>query len=545
MDPHEALEQYFGLEEFRPGQLAVIQDVLSGRNVLCVMPTGAGKSLCFQLPAILLGGLTLVVSPLIALMKDQVQRLIDREIPALLLNSSQDMAEQRDTLSQIHRGFEGLLFVSPERFFSAGFQSTLKTLKPKLFVVDEAHCVSQWGHDFRPEYARLDEVRAMLDHPPTIALTATATPDVRQDIIQQLNLDSPAIHVTGFDRPNLVYESRTVQNAGRDIALVDLVKAQPGNILIYCATRKAVDELLEMLPRNLPGRPVVAYHAGMGAEHRNIAQQQFMQTDGIVAIATNAFGMGINKPDVRLVIHYNIPGTLEAYYQEAGRAGRDGRPARCILLFAYQDRYTHQFFIDQLGEENEDIDPNVLAHRKAQAREKLDTVISYAQTHRCRRQMILDYFGEERSVESCRCDVCRQSGAATAQLDSAPIDGQVQLPADTITLIRQILSAVARLNGKFGAKTVADVLVGSESQKILQWKLDRLSVHGLLRHRKATQVMSMIHRLLESGLARQRDPDGVKFRPMLEITPAGVEVMAGRKQPPLTLIDLAPTRHRN
>jgi len=504
MDLRQHLQDSFGLDDFRPAQREVIEDVLRGRDVLCVMPTGAGKSLCYQLPAAVQKGLAIVVSPLISLMEDQVQQLRDEGIAAALLNSSLSASMQREVIAELHQGFEGLLYVAPERFFAASFQSVMETLRPKLFAIDEAHCISQWGHDFRPEYSQLGEVRKRLGSPPTIALTATATDDVRDDIIIRLGLREPTVVVTGFDRPNLIYEAQRAQKTSeKDQRLIDLLRKEQGSGIVYCATRKAVDAVTMMLSEQLRDRPVFAYHAGMDQAARTSNQERFMQTPRAVAVATNAFGMGINKPDIRFVAHYNIPGTMEAYYQEAGRAGRDGQASRCVMFFSYQDRFTQEFFIDKIGEDLPDDAPDVAAQlqaieqRKERAREKLEQVIRYAQSHRCRRQFILDYFGDPAEVLDCRCDICRRGEITTS--DEATLD---IVPEDVVLMVRQMLSAIARLNGRFGVGMIAEVLVGADNERTQRWQLAQLTVFGLLKQFSAKQVMAMLHRLIESSFAR-------------------------------------------
>jgi ATP-dependent DNA helicase RecQ len=538
-DLRDQLQQHFGLDEFRPSQREVIEDVLRGRDVLCVMPTGAGKSLCYQLPAVVQRGLTVVVSPLISLMEDQVQQLRDEEIDATLLNSAQSPAQQRDVVAQLERGFQGLLYVAPERFFATMFQPVIDRLRPRLLAIDEAHCISQWGHDFRREYAQLGVVRQRLGSPPTIGLTATATDDVREDIVRGLGLREPTIVVTGFDRPNLLYESRRAAKVSeKEAALVEILRHETGSAIVYCATRKAVDEVAAMLANALSKRAVFPYHAGMDMVARGQSQERFMQAPHAVAVATNAFGMGINKLDIRAVVHWNLPGTMEAYYQEAGRAGRDGQLARCVLLFSYQDRYTQEYFIDKIGEEGNGVgDPALVDELKNRAREKLDLVIRYAQTHRCRRQMILDYFGDEAQVENCQCDVCR-GGSGAVTIDQPG----VVIPDEVTTLVRQILSAVARLRGKFGVGVVAEVLAGASNERTARWNLEQLPTFGLLRAHSIKRIVAMLHRVIEAGLARQKDPDGVKFRPVVELTAVGIAVMKGEQPPPASLVDLVPRR---
>ena len=398
----------FRLERFRPQQREVIADILAGHDVVCVMPTGAGKSLCYQLPAVALGGLTIVVSPLIALMADQTNQLAALAIPSLLLNSSQDAARQRETLQKVRDGFEGILYVAPERFAAPSFAALLPQLKPGLFVVDEAHCVSFWGHDFRPDYMRLAEIREALGSPVTAALTATATPQVRTDIATHLKLRSPKMHVTGFDRPNLRYAARFFRNDGeKDGALLRGLAASPGTGIVYCATRKTVEEITAYLQQEMPNRIVCGYHAGMSQSDRKRSQDRFMQGKGAVIVATNAFGMGINKPDIRFVLHYNLPGSVEAYYQEAGRAGRDGLKADCVLYHSPRDFGIQQFFIEKIGDNNEQLDSASIARLQASASRKLDAMMLYASSKYCRRWNILNYFGQHARIDGCGCDVCR------------------------------------------------------------------------------------------------------------------------------------------
>jgi ATP-dependent DNA helicase RecQ len=407
-DVDSILTSIFGLENFRLQQREIVNDVLAGRDALVVMPTGAGKSLCFQLPAVALRGLTLIVSPLISLMTDQVRQMRALRIPAMMLCSGQSWDEQRTVMAKMRDGFRGLLYVAPERFSAPGFFSIITQRKLSLLAIDEAHCISQWGHDFRPEYLRLGEVRKQLNNPLTIALTATATPEVRKDIVRNLELKNPAIHVTGFDRPNLSYQSIVFTKAkNKQAELLDYLSHQKSGGIVYCSTRKHVEEVASVLAGKLRGRTVTAYHAGMEQEMRSGNQSRFIDRDDAIVVATNAFGMGINKPNLRFVVHYDLPGSLEAYYQEAGRAGRDGLPAECILYFAPADVMMQKFFIEKIGETNANITQKQIAVLQAKGNKQLNAMQNYARWERCRRRQILEYFGEDKIPENCVCDVCR------------------------------------------------------------------------------------------------------------------------------------------
>ncbi len=700
-DP-ESLLARFGLQAFRPGQREVIDAIGEGADVLCVMPTGGGKSLCYQLPALARQGTTIVISPLIALMKDQVDTLRRHGIAATLINSSLSPSEQEDAMQKMAAGELDLIYVAPERLRNTRFLEAVAQAGVRLLAIDEAHCVSEWGHDFRPDYARLGHFRSRyLGGVQTIALTATATPHVRQDIQAILEMKDTREFVTGFARENLRFSvEHFTSDREKNEALLKFVKSQTGTGIIYAATRKRCEELASWLPEK-SRRRIGVYHAGLDANQRRLIQDEFMSGNLAAIVATNAFGMGIDKSDIRYVVHYNIPGSLEAYYQEAGRAGRDGKMSECRLLFAYSDRYVQEFFIenrypspevvekvydillsreedpieltlDQVREainlketaesvgtaetllakagvlkrldnsantaviridseletlvdllpreakirrkvlraaekvvgkhrgedvyvrpqrlaeiagvdreqlartlrelvrlkqfdyvppfrgravhftqrdvpfEELKIDFDELARRKAAEYEKLEAVIQFARTSRCRQRAVLTYFGDP-SVSDCgncdRCDPTAKSmttGSAGAAIEQIPVGSEIDTKAaadyDQEAFsrgIRIVLSGIARMHGRFGKAMIAQMLGGSNNKKILQWKLNRLSTYGMLDGLKLPQIVELIDTVIETGLATQVEVDD--RRPTVKLTADGDAVMHARQPLPATL----------
>ncbi|MEB3357158.1 MAG: DNA helicase RecQ [Synechococcales bacterium] len=500
--PDAALKHYFGYERFRPGQQHIIEAALQNRDVLAIMPTGGGKSLCFQLPALLKPGLTVVVSPLIALMQDQVEALQSNGIGATFINSSLTLEQMRERQQQILSGQIKLLYIAPERLFQERFSAFLDTVQQRIglagFAIDEAHCVSEWGHDFRPEYRDLRRLRHQYASTPMIALTATATERVRQDILTQLELREPFVHVASFNRANLYYEVRPKRKQSYTELLALIRQVDGGSGIVYCLSRRRVDELTVRLQED--GISVLPYHAGLGDEERSRNQTRFVRDDVQVMVATVAFGMGINKLDVRFVVHYDLPRNLEGYYQEAGRAGRDGEPAQCLMFFSYADIRTVDYLIDQKPDPDE----------QRIARQQLRQIIDYAEGSDCRRTIQMGYFGEHFPGNCGNCDNC---------LHPQPTE-------DWTIEAQKFLSCVARCEERFGMAHIIDVLRGSKNKKVLQYGHDRLSTHGIGRDRTVDQWRALGRSLLHQGLLSETT-DGY---PVLKLNPQSWEILRKQRQ---------------
>src|SRR5947208_2150120 len=501
-DLSATLKKHFGYDEFRPLQREIIQDALAGRDVFVLMPTGGGKSLCFQLPALLRDGLTIVVSPLISLMKDQVDALQTSGIAATFLNSALDRHEAVERLRGLNRGEYRLLYVAPERLMLDGFLERALNWNIAQFAIDEAHCISEWGHDFRPEYRELKKLRRHLPDVPLMALTATATERVRIDIVKQLGLHEARCYVASFNRPNLTY--RVIAKSSPYEQVLALIRQRPNESgIVYCASRKTADALAKKL--NADGIKAKPYHAGLETKERTKHQELFLRDDARVITATIAFGMGINKPNVRFVIHHDLPKNIESYYQETGRAGRDGLPSECVLLFSASDVVKQTRFIEEKGENEARI-----------AREQLRQMVHYAEARECRRTTLLRYFGEARPNESCNgCDNCLSPRET--------FDGTVAA--------QKFLSCVLRVQQRsgfaFGLNHIVEVLTGADTEMIRQRRHNELSTYGIGRELKRDAWQAIGRELLRLGLV---EVAAGKFA-TLQVTEAGRAELRGRTAP--------------
>ena len=491
------LKKYFGYDDFRPAQRPVLTSLLAGRDTVAIMPTGAGKSICYELPALLLPGITLVISPLISLMKDQVDALTGAGIRATFINSSLSSTVARERYAGIAAGAYDLIYVAPERLDTDGFRSLVSEQSIAMVAVDEAHCLSQWGHDFRPSYQAIAPfIDALPRRPLVAAFTATATPEVREDIVRLLALRTPAVHVTGFDRPNLYFEVRRGEKK-RDFTAryVRAHKSEAG--IIYAATRKEVDKLYEHLKKK--GIAVGRYHAGLSDEERARVQDDFLYDNLAVIVATNAFGMGIDKSNVRYVLHYNMPKNIESYYQEAGRAGRDGEKGTCILLFSPQDVMTQRYLIEVSTE-----DPA----RQRLELQKLQRMVDYCHTPECLRAFLIRYFGGEAEERCDNCGNCR-AGAETVDVT---LDAQ------------KVFSCVYRMHERYGVTLVAQVLKGSSEKRVKSLHLDALSTYGLYREKSIEDIKLMIQRFIATDYLAL---EGGEY-PVVKLRPPAYDVLRSR-----------------
>lgn len=494
-----ALRRYYGYEEFRPGQATLIQAVLEGHDALGIMPTGAGKSLCYQIPGIVLPGLALVISPLVSLMGDQVRALIDAGVRGAYLNSTLTPGQQRTVMRRAEEGTYKIMYVAPERLSDPLFREFAARIDIPLIAVDEAHCVSQWGQDFRPSYLMIrDFIEALPKRPPVIALTATATDNVRDDITELLGLCAPETVITGYDRPNLRFCVEKLSPKQKRARIAGYIAEHPGDSgIIYCSTRKAVEELTAWLAGQ--GISVARYHAGMAPDDRRVSQQRFIDDDALVMVATNAFGMGIDKSNVRYVIHYNMPKSIEAYYQEAGRAGRDGEPSECLLLWSDGDVSTCRYFIEE-GAGNAELTDEEAERVRAGQRRMLEAMVGYCHTTGCLRRYILKYFGDESDAlraaegEGEASSSCGNCSNCLGEFDSVDVTETAQ----------RCVQCVREVNGSFGKTMIADIVRGSKSARLLELGFDRLDSYATVQDSNS-QVKEVIELLAAEGLLQVSD----------------------------------------
>lgn len=505
-DKLSVLKEYFGHDFFREGQDRITDSLLGGRDVLGIMPTGAGKSICYQVPALMFDGITIVVSPLISLMKDQVSTLVQSGVAAAYINSSLTHAQYLKVLQNTENGKYKIIYVAPERLCAPAFLRICRNLNISMVAVDEAHCVSQWGQDFRPSYLKIpDFIDALNSRPVVGAFTATATGAVRDDIKTLLRLVSPRVVTTGFDRPNLFFS--VMQPKNKSIELMKLIKERKNESgIVYCSTRKAVEEVCELLQKN--GFAATRYHARLDENERRRNQDDFVYDRATIMVATNAFGMGIDKSNVSFVIHYNMPKNMESYYQEAGRAGRDGRNADCILLYSAKDVRTNQFLINN-SEPNPDLTEDEQEEVRRRDRERLKQMTFYCTTHKCLRKFILEYFGDKGPERCEKCSNCLSNHENT----DITIDAQ------------KIMSCVARTGQRYGKKVICDVLRGSKNERLISAGLSRQSTYGIMADCPEKRLRDIIDHLCENGYMTAQGDE----YPILKLAPKSRGVLTGQE----------------
>lgn len=505
-DKLSVLKDYFGHDSFRDGQKQIVDALLDGRDALCIMPTGAGKSMCYQIPALLFDGVTIVVSPLISLMKDQVGSLVQSGVPAAYINSSLSYPQFLRVLSNVEHGKYKIIYVAPERLLTDGFLDTCKKVKISMVAVDEAHCVSQWGQDFRPSYLKIISfVESLANRPIVGAFTATATNDVKEDIKKILRLENPFEITTGFDRPNLFFG--VIKSSSKDEKLIDLIRERGDRSgIVYCATRKNVESVCELLCDN--GFSAARYHAGLDEYERRKNQEDFVFDRKNIMVATNAFGMGIDKSNVTYVIHYNMPKNIESYYQEAGRAGRDGGEADCILLYSPKDVRLNRFMIEN-SEGNDELTIEENEQIRERDFERLKYMTFYSTTNDCLRGFILRYFGGEKKAYCGKCSNC----LSVHKLVDVTIDAQ------------KIMSCIARTGQRYGKTVICDVLRGSKSEKILKAELNNQSTYGIMKEVTARHIFGTIDFLAEKEYISADNETEV-----LKLLPKSRDVLFGRER---------------